>query len=248
VVKIYRKDDAGYLEWRDAHPEGWVANSHASLSPGYVLFHRAPCPSAASVNQGKSEMPLTGGDYVKTVSDSLTELWMWAKATGFTGAGVGWFCGHCCKDAPVPAVPPPVTEFEGFGAPPQDDPEELQNFARRVRRGQHKFREMLLKAYGGACAITGHGPAAVLEAAHIEPHATSGRNGKGNGLLLRADLHLLFDARLLRIEPDSLEVELDESLRGTAYWELNGRPLRERVDGSRPSRKRLQDRKEQLDG
>lgn len=127
-------------------------------------------------------------------------------------------------------------EYRDFGQAPNDDPAELQQFARRVRAGQAKFRENLLRLYGESCAITGWGPAAVLEAAHILWHFKSGVNDTGNGILLRSDLHTLFDEGLLRIDPERLVVVLDPSLEGTRYWDLDGAPLHPRVDGSHPNR------------
>lgn len=126
--------------------------------------------------------------------------------------------------------------YEGFGEAPDDDPARLAQFARRVRRGQPKFRKNLLALYGGRCAISGWGPDSVLEAAHILLHADSGLNHTDNGLLLRADLHSLFDDGLLRIDPSTLAVVLDPSLKPTPYWTLNGTPLRPRLDASQPSR------------
>lgn len=132
--------------------------------------------------------------------------------------------------------------YRDFGEAPNDDPARLAQFARRVRAGQPRFRRNLLTAYGELCAISGWGPADVLEAAHILLHAHTGLNESDNGLLLRSDLHVLFDEGLLRIDPDSLRVSLDPSLAGTPYWDWNGASLRSRVDGTHPSREYLRAR------
>jgi hypothetical protein len=129
--------------------------------------------------------------------------------------------------------------YRDFGEAPNDDPTQLSRFARRVRAGQAKFRENLLLLYGNGCAISGWGPDEVLEAAHIDLHANGGINHSSNGILLRSDLHTLFDCGFLRIHPESLQVVLDARLRQTSYWELNGRELRPRVDGSMPNREYL---------
>ena len=63
--------------------------------------------------------------------------------------------------------------YEEYGEAPDDDPGELRRFARKVRRGQAKFRRNLLKLYEGRCAISGWSPETVLQAAHIVDHATS---------------------------------------------------------------------------
>jgi hypothetical protein len=125
---------------------------------------------------------------------------------------------------------------------PDDDITQRQISARKVRGGQPMFRRNLLRAYGEKCSISGTGPRGVLEAVHIVPHAESGINALDNGLLLRADLHNLFDDGLLRINPDSLMVELSPEFHGTDYRELNGVRLRDRSDGSRQSREFLKQR------
>ena len=75
----------------------------------------------------------------------------------------------------------------------------------------------------------------MLEAAHIRLHAGSGINDSKNGILLRADLHALFDDGLLKIEPETRTVVIDPSLAETPYWTLNGTALRSRMDSSQPS-------------
>ncbi|HEX9939517.1 MAG TPA: HNH endonuclease [Longimicrobium sp.] len=137
---------------------------------------------------------------------------------------------------------PVVAVYEDFGEAPDDDPAKLARFARHVRAGQLKFRRNLIQLYGSRCAVSGWGPECVLEAAHILLHAKSGLNHRDNGILLRSDLHNLFDDGLLKIDPDSFTVVLDPSLAGTPYWTLNGAALRPRRDGSHPSREYLRSR------
>jgi len=125
--------------------------------------------------------------------------------------------------------------FRDFGPPPADDPAELAMFARRVRNGQAQFRRRLLAAYDERCAITGWGPPEVLQAAHIWPHAQSGVNQPDNGILLRSDIHDLFDANLIMIIPETVIVRIAPELHGTPYEYLEGRRLRSRLDSIRPS-------------
>jgi hypothetical protein len=115
-----------------------------------------------------------------------------------------------------------------FQQAPNDDIASLQTFARRVRRGQRKLRENLLRCFNGKCLVTGTNVESVLEACHIDPHCTSGLNHTDNGLLLRSDIHALFDDDLLCIDPETLSVVVDSSLKDTIYWELNGRQLFDR--------------------
>lgn len=88
-----------------------------------------------------------------------------------------------------------------------------------LRSGQGTFRVALLEAYGQRCAVTGCDVPAVLEAAHIMPYRNPAMNHVQNGLLLRADIHNLFDLGLLTIDPTDYRVVLDKSLEGTSVWD-----------------------------
>lgn len=94
------------------------------------------------------------------------------------------------------------------------------------REGQNAFRQALLQAYGGACVVTGCSVKALLEAAHIVPYKGPHTNLVSNGLLLRADLHKLFDLYYFRIDPITRTVHLSPSLKGSEYAEFDGLPLR----------------------
>ena len=113
--------------------------------------------------------------------------------------------------------------------------DQIQFEARRTRQGQGIFRKGLLVLYESKCALSGYTPNAVIDAAHIVPYAEGQDHDLGNGLLLRADLHNLFDDGLLRIEPKKLVVELSKELSTSPYAEMNGAALRPRVDGTFPS-------------
>lgn len=118
---------------------------------------------------------------------------------------------------------------------PNDDTNEYETQSRRVRRGQAKLKQKLLEVYDASCCITECDTLEVLEAAHILSHADSGFNNSENALLLRADVHILFDRNLLKISPKTLKISLDKSLKDTEYWNLNGKPLKKRNDGRKPS-------------
>ena len=99
----------------------------------------------------------------------------------------------------------------------------MANVARR--RGQAKFRGNLLDAYGGRCAVTGCQVRPVLEAAHIMPYAGKRTNHVQNGLLLRADIHTLFDLKLLSINADTFAIEIAPQLSSSEYGDLVGKTL-----------------------
>jgi predicted restriction endonuclease len=112
-----------------------------------------------------------------------------------------------------------------------------------MRQGQRKFREKLLEAYDARCAVTGTSIPAALQAAHIIPYRGPNTNSVQNGLLLRADIHNLFDLGLLRVEPTSLRIKLAMELLSTGFGKLNGRKLRlPKKLGHQPSKKALEER------
>lgn len=88
------------------------------------------------------------------------------------------------------------------------------------RRGQSKFRKSLLEAYEGRCAVTGCAVESVLEAAHIIQYLGDDTNHITNGLLLRADIHTLYDLGALRIDDDGIVV-LTMDLIGSIYEQYN---------------------------
>nr|WP_254435694.1 HNH endonuclease signature motif containing protein [Dolichospermum sp. UHCC 0260] len=110
------------------------------------------------------------------------------------------------------------------------------------RQGQPLFRKALLAAYDYRCAITGFDAQEALEAAHIRPYCETEDNDISNGLLLRADLHTLFDLNLIVIHPKTLKIYIAPNLRGTCYeQELYNKSLRLPINQSNfPNRNALQ--------
>lgn len=89
-----------------------------------------------------------------------------------------------------------------------------------ARKGQQRFRQDLIDAYNGSCALCGGASLPTLQGAHIIEYRGESSNCVQNGLLLRADIHLLFDGLYLSIEPDTHEIVLANSLAGTEYERL----------------------------
>ena len=94
------------------------------------------------------------------------------------------------------------------------------------RRGQRDFRTKLLEAYQGKCAISSCDAAEALEACNILKYAETGNNQLSNGLLLRADLHTLFDLGLIAIDPETKKVLAAPDLIHSTYKEFVGRRVR----------------------
>lgn len=92
------------------------------------------------------------------------------------------------------------------------------------RQGRPKFRRELLAAYDGRCAVTGCSLQAILEGAHIKPYRGDHTNHVTNGLLLRADIHTLFDLRLLRVDPTRWTVDVSVQAR-PSYGSFHGQTL-----------------------
>jgi hypothetical protein len=92
------------------------------------------------------------------------------------------------------------------------DERKRTNVERVIRKYQGKFRDSLLDAFQGKCAITACDVECALDAAHIFPYRGDKTDYLWNGLLLRLDLHRLFDSYLLTIDPFSGQVYLEPSL------------------------------------
>lgn len=93
-----------------------------------------------------------------------------------------------------------------------------------LRRGQSEFRKKLLLAYNNKCTITGTCVVNVLEAAHIYPYFGECTNKTSNGLLLRADIHTLFDLGLINID-EFYNVNVSHELKDSEYYIYNGAKL-----------------------
>ncbi|MCK4817934.1 HNH endonuclease [bacterium] len=101
-----------------------------------------------------------------------------------------------------------------------------KKYLTKIRYGQGAFRVLLTDAYNRKCAISGEKTLPALEAAHIKPYADSGPNYICNGLLLRADIHKLFDAGYLTVTKD-YKIEVSSKIKeefenGKNYYQYHG--------------------------
>jgi len=126
-------------------------------------------------------------------------------------------------------VPAPL---DALGEPPEDeanpfvlsahDTREAVLRAIKARRGQRKFRNSLIRRYGPNCMISGCALMDLIEAAHIWPYRGAHSNNVRNGLLLRADLHTLFDLDLLGIHPATLAIKINPQAIAVGYAAFEG--------------------------
>lgn len=99
------------------------------------------------------------------------------------------------------------------------------------RLGQGSFRMLVADAYGRRCTMTAERTFPALEAAHIQRYSRGGNHELPNGLLLRSDLHKLFDLGYVSVDPDSMMIKVSRKIReeyenGRDYYRFDDRLLR----------------------
>ena len=140
-----------------------------------------------------------------------------------------------------PTIPGDAADDSQFDPSSVRDTREQTERAIYRRRGQKRFRDALLAAYDGQCVVTGCAVLDVLEAAHIHPYRGADTNKVDNGLLLRSDIHTLFDAGLISIDADSMKLLVAIELEDSEYGRLLGSRIRPpRRQDQQPSTKALQ--------
>lgn len=159
----------------------------------------APSSWAPNIVQGKT--------YVSDLNEGA-ELWTAVQERVLAAHGIR-------ESGPESAI----NDERRFGA----------EYLTRGRLGQGAFRVLVTDAYLRRCAVTGERTLPVLEAAHIKPYAADGPHAVRNGILLRSDLHKLFDLGYVTVTPD-LKLEVSPRLReewenGREYYAYHGKDL-----------------------
>jgi putative restriction endonuclease len=98
------------------------------------------------------------------------------------------------------------------------------------RLGQGSFRVLVTDVYERRCAVTNERTLPALDAAHIKPYSYDGLHTVNNGILLRRDLHALFDKGYITITPN-MTVEVSKKIKeefenGRDYYRHHGNPIR----------------------
>lgn len=98
---------------------------------------------------------------------------------------------------------------------------EQNKYLVNIRNGQNIFKSRILKAYSNKCCITGEEIPELLEAAHIQNYRNSNSNHIQNGLLLRIDIHRLFDNNLLFIDKNYI-IHISNLVVNKTYRQYHG--------------------------
>lgn len=176
----------------------------------------------ALLNNLRDGVPVGVFRQVKKVSDGYMRALAYVEdfdaASGvFTLHGPVLPNNEACFASPVQTILleegaklPTVAELE-------QDARMFVQMKQAVRTGQRKFRKKLLDAYDGRCALTGCEVDDVLQAAHIIDYRGQASNIVPNGLLLREDIHTLYDRSLLSVNPEDLSIMLNPRIMQSEY-------------------------------
>jgi putative restriction endonuclease len=120
--------------------------------------------------------------------------------------------------AATPASPLPVSG-DRYGQPA----------LMRQRLGQGAFRMAITDGYGRRCAVSGEKTLPILDAAHIRAYGAGGGHDIANGLLLRTDIHRLFDLGYVTVTEsgafavsERLKADFDN---GAHYYAMQGKEV-----------------------
>ncbi|WP_437800589.1 HNH endonuclease [Sorangium sp. So ce693] len=228
-VFFYREQPDAHARlqrWRSENPDGFLLNCLTTTSG---KLHRTECQH---LGNSTWESDGTGGDLVrkrKACALNIDALRAWAINHGVTV--------NICRDCrPAQGEDLVAAEATAVDATGEFDPAGVQDARAKTisaivrRRGQPAFRRKLIEAYDGCCAVAGCALLALLDAAHIIAYQGPDTNHPQNGLLLRTDIHTLFDLGLLAVDTESMSVITAKALTGSDYASLAGTPLRQPRD------------------
>lgn len=133
----------------------------------------------------------------------------------------------------------PLIRVSSQGLQTAEEPQPRYGNAMTVfpRLGQGSFRLIVTDSYERRCAFTNSPVLHVLDAAHIRPYSSGGTHAPSNGILLRQDLHTLFDRGYMTVTPrHRIEVSSrikEEFHNGKEYYALHGQNMRLHEYGDR---------------
>lgn len=127
----------------------------------------------------------------------------------------------------------PISPINQLMLSDASEPRYAESILCKVRLGQNSFRMMVSQSYQNKCVISGEKTGPVLEAAHIKPYAEKGPHVISNGLLLRSDIHKLFDDGYMTIDKN-YKVVVSKRIRedfgnGREYYKYDNSSLIEKL-------------------
>jgi len=229
AIFFAREDPAAHdrlQSWRRDHGDGFVLNCVRSTAG---LLHRVDCPHMGD-DAWTTEIGQDLARQRKVCSLSLYSLRTWAGTHGISELKI---CSDCrpIEDDQFLIEHTEALTVQGFIAPANAGDARRRVLSSIVQRqGQPAFRNSLIAAYSSRCAITECSIEAVLEAAHIIPYRGMWTNHPRNGLLLRADVHTLFDLGLLAVHAETMTVIVSPKLASSQYALFAGNKLGQPAD------------------
>lgn len=162
----------------------------------------------ARINQDPLAFSIASGEEIQQIQSSLKRKSTSSEWAGFDSA---W------------AEADPFTEYDAIA----DEDARERRLAEVVRRKkQGEFRRALIEAYEGRCTMSGYDALDALQAAHITSYFGPKSQMVTNGLLLRADLHILYDRSMLSVDPATMKITVGPELESTEYGVLDGQEIR----------------------
>ncbi len=232
VLARYENARAAREIWGDRVPEGELRE--------YLFFLTEPAALAIELDQLSDYLPPDAPEFAPLSDDVLERI----------DADYGSIERFARRRLLTAAVGGPMVDMSGLirlseeemsrlrALEPQNSKDGRQAIIDSIirRRGHPVFRQTLLDAYEWRCAITNFSAPDALEAAYIVPYRGRFTHHASNGLLLRTDVHTLFDLGKLAIDTASMTVVLADDLMDSSYRLLAGRLLRlPREESQRPS-------------
>ena len=174
---------------------------------------------AMRMDEVRSKLPENG--FVKSLHNSRGDR-IWPIHQADSDSLLGLIHRKAIEIATYP------TELQIDVSPPKKLQKGVERLQKIISRpNQTALRKNLLDARKAICAITGPSVEKVLDAAHIKPFSIDApeRDTPENTLLLRADVHWLFDKFLISVEPTSKTIVVARELSGSLYGKFSGQKI-----------------------
>jgi len=211
------------MEWKDAESNGYIDEfpldwfENESIREGVI--HLVRNHSGSEENHAKCDVTVNGLqadlDYERYAAfNEKEEMHTGVARLHFSDTDRTRITEVEWKPAGEDSFTKQPFEISGFEIPPSppysppEMPDEKSPASVRLRPGQAAFRRKIKALYNNRCCMSGCAVLEVLEAAHIDPYIAAGSDHPANGLLLRSDLHTLFDKHLICINPNTSRIEV----------------------------------------